>query len=68
MLIIGMAFVNESVNLISEVAMVKLIKMLEDVMVAITFAEAGEYDEAVRAAGNEIAREEKSEIPVAARS
>lgn len=31
--------------------MKKLIKKLEDIMVAITFAEAGEYDEAVRQAG-----------------
>ena len=28
--------------------MKKLMKKLEDIMVAITFAEAGEYDEAVR--------------------
>jgi hypothetical protein len=63
-----MTFVNKSTNIISEVAMEKLIKMLEDVMVAITFAEAGEYDEAARTAGNETALEEKSKAPVAARS
>ncbi len=40
--------------------MEKLIKMIEDIMVAITFAEAGEFDEANRIAGNEMARDEKS--------
>lgn len=40
--------------------MVKLIKKIEDMMVAITFAEAGEFDEANRVAGNEMARDEKS--------
>lgn len=33
--------------------MQKLIKVLEDMMVAITFAEAGEYDEAKKVAMNE---------------
>jgi hypothetical protein len=28
--------------------MKKLVKMLEDIMVAITFAESGEYDEAIK--------------------
>jgi len=32
--------------------MKKLMKKLEDIMVAVTFAEAGEYDEASRQAGN----------------
>jgi len=32
--------------------MKKLIKKLEDIMVAVTFAEAGEYDEAVRLEGS----------------
>lgn len=32
--------------------MKKLIKKLEDLMVAVTFAEAGEYDEALRQAGS----------------
>ncbi len=32
--------------------MKKLMKKLEDIMVAVTFAEAGEYDEANRLAGN----------------
>ncbi len=32
--------------------MKKLIKKLEDLMVAVTFAEAGEYDEANKQAGN----------------
>jgi hypothetical protein len=40
--------------------MEKLIKMIEDVMVAITFAEAGEFDEANRIAGNEVPQDEKS--------
>ncbi len=32
--------------------MKKLMKKLEDLMVAVTFAEAGEYDEASRQSGN----------------
>jgi hypothetical protein len=40
--------------------MEKLIKMIEDVMVAITFAESGEFDEANRIAGNEMPQDEKS--------
>ncbi len=32
--------------------MKKLIKKLEDIMVAVTFAEAGEYDEANRQSGH----------------
>jgi hypothetical protein len=44
--------------------MVKLLKMFEDVMVAVTFAEAGEFDEANRIAGNPISQEEKSNIVV----
>jgi len=47
--------------------MEKLIKMIEDVMVAITFAEAGEFDEANRIAGNEIPRDEKSPTLVSVR-
>ncbi len=39
--------------------MKKLMKKLEDIMVAITFAEAGEYDEANRQAGN-VMQEEMS--------
>ncbi len=38
--------------------MEKLIKMIEDVMVAITFAEAGEFDEANRIAGNDMAQDQ----------
>lgn len=34
--------------------MKKLMKKLEDLMVAVTFAEAGEYDEANRQAGNSL--------------
>jgi hypothetical protein len=33
--------------------MKKLLKKLEDIMVAVTFAEAGEYDEASRLSGDE---------------
>jgi hypothetical protein len=44
--------------------MEKLIKMIEDVMVAITFAEAGEFDEANSIAGNEMTRERQSEVLV----
>ena len=40
--------------------MEKLIKMIEDVMVAITFAEAGEFDEANRISGNDMTQDEKS--------
>ena len=39
--------------------MVKLMKMVEDIMVAITFAEAGEFDEANRIAGNKKEQDEK---------
>jgi len=46
--------------------MEKLIKMIEDVMVAITFAEAGEFDEANRIAGNKMAQDEHSEELVSA--
>ncbi len=46
--------------------MEKLFKMIEDVMVAVTFAESGEFDEANKLAGNEISREEKDSIPAAA--
>jgi len=43
-----------------EEAMQKLIKAFEDMMVAITFAEAGEYDEARRLSGQ--AHEEDAAI------
>jgi len=46
--------------------MEKLLKKLEDVMVAITFAEAGEFDEANRIASNETQVEEKIAAPVPA--
>jgi hypothetical protein len=39
--------------------MKKLIKKLEDIMVAVTFAEAGEFDEAFRCAGEAADREEE---------
>ncbi len=41
--------------------MKKLIKKLEDLMVAVTFAEAGEYDEANKQSGN--AGEEELQQP-----
>lgn len=44
--------------------MEKLMKMIEDVMVAVTFAEAGEFDEANRIAGNEVPQNEKTTVPV----
>jgi len=49
--------------------MVKLMKMFEDMMVAVTFAEAGEFDEANRIAGNEVQQDDKASSPatVAAR-
>jgi hypothetical protein len=43
--------------------MEKLMKIIEDVMVAVTFAEAGEFDEANRIAGNEVIREDKIPTP-----
>jgi len=46
--------------------MQKLIKMVEDMMVAITFAEAGEFDEANRIAGNEQIQEETVSTPLTA--
>jgi hypothetical protein len=46
--------------------MEKLMKMIEDVMVAVTFAEAGEFDEANRIAGNDVSQDEKTTVPVTA--
>jgi len=46
--------------------MEKLLKMFEDVMVAVTFAEAGEFDEANKIAGNEVQREEKTTVTATA--
>jgi hypothetical protein len=48
--------------------MEKLKKMIEDIMVAITFAEAGEFDEAIRIAGNEMPQDEKSAELVSVKS
>lgn len=42
--------------------MEKLMKMFEDVMVAITFAEAGEFDEANRLSGNKMEQDEKAAV------
>lgn len=48
--------------------MQKLIKAFEDMLVAITFAEAGEYDEARKIAGQELEIEaaEKQQVVKAA--
>jgi hypothetical protein len=46
--------------------MEKLTKIFEDLMVAVTFAEAGEFDEANRIAGNEIHEDEKITVSVPA--
>ena len=46
--------------------MEKLMKRIEDIMVAITFAEAGEFDDANRVAGNEINQEDKISAPAPA--
>ncbi len=46
--------------------MEKLMKMIEDVMVAVTFAEAGEFDEANKIAGNDAPQDEKRTVPAAA--
>ena len=43
-----------------------LMKMVEDMMVAVTFAEAGEFDEANRIAGNELIENEKISTPAPA--
>jgi len=40
--------------------MKKLVKKLEDLMVAITFVEAGEFDEASRVAGNPAEKDEST--------
>lgn len=48
--------------------MEKLRKIIEDVMVAITFAEAGEFDEAKKIMGAEVEEEERGTATAAARS
>ena len=50
--------------------MEKLVKIFEDIMVAVTFAEAGQFDEANRIAGNEIQQDETitSTIPAASKA
>jgi len=42
----------------------KLMKKIEDIMVAVTFAEAGEYDEANRQSGNSLAGTEETSRPL----
>lgn len=44
--------------------MKKLMKKLEDIMVAITFAEAGEFDQANRELGNNTADNENAAQPL----
>ena len=46
--------VNCTIRIKTEDFMKKLIKKLEDIMVAVTFAEAGEYDEAIPHSGNSL--------------
>ena len=41
-----------------------LIKKLEDIMVAITFAEAGEFDQANRELGNNVVNNEDAAQPL----
>lgn len=43
--------------------MKKLIKKLEDIMVAITFAEAGEFEEANRMMGSRVNAEQEDGLP-----
>ncbi len=43
--------------------MKKLMKKLEDIMVAVTFAEAGEYDEASKQSGNAQQQQEAGAMP-----
>ena len=50
-----------------EVFMQKLIKAFENVMVAITFAESGEYDAARKISVQEDAREDDAEVNTALR-
>jgi len=43
--------------------MKKLIKKLEDIMVAITFAEAGEYDEGIQHPGDSLENNTSRPVP-----
>jgi len=43
--------------------MKRLMKKLEDIMVAVTFAEAGEFDEANRHMGNDLHEEQEESVP-----
>ncbi len=53
MLYSGMPIVLSIISKQREGIMKKLMKRLEDIMVAVTFAEAGEYDEASKQLGDE---------------
>jgi len=44
---------SKALNLDTEALMNRLMKKIEEIMVAVTFAEAGEYDEACRLAGSD---------------
>lgn len=66
MLNYGTALVVSIVKHYMEATMEKLVKMFEDLMVAVTFAEAGEFDEANRIARNELGQDEKSPVPAPA--
>ena len=52
-------FLMGAINPISEEAMRKLLQKFEDIMVAVTFAEAGEYEMAKKLSG-EVVKEEES--------
>jgi len=43
--------------------MKRLMKKLEDIMVAVTFAEAGEYDEANKQMGSSLQEEHEGAVP-----
>jgi hypothetical protein len=63
MLMPGMLIVVTTVTMIVwEVPMKKLLKKLEDMMVAITFAEAGEYDKANKELGADLTHEQEEEL------
>jgi hypothetical protein len=57
-----MRLVIQEANNRTEGIMKKLVKKWEDIMVAVTFAEAGEFDEACRCTGEAADREEESAV------
>ncbi len=46
--------------------MLKLVKILEDMMVAVTFAEAGEFDQASKLMNAETPQDNQEAVPVTA--